>query len=128
MSGIRRFLYLTAGVLCVALAFLGAFLPLLPTTPFLLLASFCFVRSSPRLHEWLLRNRLFGPLLRDWDTHRAVQPHIKVTALCAIPLALGLSAFLSGFNPYVMIGLGILGAIGFVVVWKLPVIDRRDPK
>ena len=64
---IRGFLYVTGGWACLGLAALGAVLPLLPTTPFVLLASWCFYRGSPRIHAWLHRSRTFGPTLDDWQ-------------------------------------------------------------
>src|SRR5947207_1871164 len=89
VPGLRRLLYVAAGSFFVFLAVLGALLPVLPTTPFLLLASYFFLHSSPRLNAWLLRSRLFGPLLRDWQEHRAVRPRVKVTALSIIPPVIG---------------------------------------
>src|SRR5690606_24498656 len=88
----RKALYVALGLVCVVLGALGAILPLLPTTPFLLLASFFFVRSSPSLHAWLLRNRIFGPFLRDWNEHRGVRRPVKIVAICMIFLVGGASA------------------------------------
>ena len=79
-----RPLFIAGGLLCLGLAVLGLFLPLLPATPFLLLAAACFARSSERLHTWMLRHRHFGPLLRDWEAHRAIRPSAKRTATVAI--------------------------------------------
>jgi uncharacterized membrane protein YbaN (DUF454 family) len=62
------------GWLAVALGTLGVFLPLLPTTPFILLAAWCFARSSPRFHHWLLYRSWFGGYLRHWQTYRAMPP------------------------------------------------------
>jgi len=67
--------------IAVVLAVLGIFLPLLPTTPFLLLASACFARSSTRMHQWLLRNRLFGETLRNYENNKAIPLRAKVIAL-----------------------------------------------
>ena len=63
---LMRGVYLALGIGFVALGFIGAFLPVLPTTPFLVLAAACFARSSPRLENWLLQHPQFGPLLRNW--------------------------------------------------------------
>src|SRR6478752_7663781 len=83
-TGLRRGLFLCAGLACVGLAYLGAILPGLPTTPWVLLASYCFARSSPRLERWLKRSPIFGKLLRDWDEHRGVRRPVKVVAACLV--------------------------------------------
>ncbi|SIQ17493.1 hypothetical protein SAMN05880590_102417 [Rhizobium sp. RU35A] len=76
-----RILLMGLGWLFVALGILGAFLPLLPTTPFLLLAVACFTRSSPRLEAWLLNHPRFGPPLRNWREHGAISRRAKVAAV-----------------------------------------------
>lgn len=71
----------TVGVLSVGLGTLGIFLPLVPTTPFLLLAAACFVRSSDRLHQWLMKHRVYGPIIRGYREHRALPASSKATIL-----------------------------------------------
>ncbi len=66
MSSAQRSLYIFLGSASVGLAFLGVVTPLLPTTPFLLLASICFAKSSPKLNEWLLKNKYFGKSLQRY--------------------------------------------------------------
>ncbi|MCP5046819.1 MAG: DUF454 domain-containing protein [bacterium] len=80
------------GSICVGLGFIGIFLPLLPTTPFLLLASACYVRSSPRLYHKLLNNKLFGPYIKSYQEHRAIPLHAKVAALILLWLTIGYTA------------------------------------
>ena len=70
---------------------MGAVLPLVPTTPFLLLAAFAFAKSSPRLHAWLTTHPQFGPLIENWQQHRAIGRGAKRTALLFMVLALALS-------------------------------------
>ena len=77
MKTLLRPLLFGLGWTCVGLGALGLFLPLLPTTPFLLLAAWCFDRSSPRLHGWLLRQPVLGPLLADWRAHGVIRPRAK---------------------------------------------------
>ncbi len=114
-----RPLYLALGAVFFALAVLGAFLPLLPTTPFLLLTSGCLVRSSPTLHARLLRSRGFGPMLSDWERHRGMRPRVKVAALTTLALGVGASVVLGTLPPtlaWVVVGLGAVGAVAILRV------------
>ena len=79
------------GLVFVALGAVGAVLPLLPTTPFILLAAGCFARSSPRLHRWLLESELFGPTLRDWEQRRCMGRGVRRLALSMMALLGGTS-------------------------------------
>ncbi len=87
----RKILLITAGVVSVALATIGIVVPLLPTTPFLLLAAACFVRSSDRLYQWLINHRLFGSYIRNYREHRAVTWQTKVFTLFLLWIAVGYS-------------------------------------
>jgi uncharacterized membrane protein YbaN (DUF454 family) len=86
-----RWLLVSAGVLCTVLAVVGALLPLIPTTPFLLLAGACFARSSPRLQRKLLENRLFGAYLREWQRDRTIPNQAKVKAYVLVVATFGVS-------------------------------------
>src|SRR5215213_7565487 len=90
-TGLVRGLYLAAGLLNVGLAYLGVLLPGLPATPFVLTASYCFSKSSPRLERWLHRAPLIGRLLRDWGEHRGLRRPVKVLAVCLVVTVVGLS-------------------------------------
>jgi len=114
-----RTLYLALGGICVALGAAGVLLPLLPTTPFLLLASFFFVRSSPALDAKLRRSPLFGPLLEDWSRYRGVRLHVKITALSALGLAVTSSLYFGALSFHARIALCVLASIGAVVVLRL---------
>ena len=76
-----RWLLVAVGVASVGLGTLGIVVPLLPTTPFLLLAAACFVRSSDRLHNWLMKHRVYGPVIRGYREHKALPASSKVTIL-----------------------------------------------
>jgi hypothetical protein len=122
VEGARRVVYLTLAALFFGLAVVGAILPLLPTTPFLLVTSFLLVRSSPALNEKLLRSRTFGPLLEDWRRHRGVRPRVKVISMAASVTAVTLSAIYGNLPPVGLAILVALGLTGLVVLIRLPVI------
>jgi len=82
-------LLIVVGFFSVGLGFLGIFLPLLPTTPLLLLAAFCFANSSERFHRWLLDNRLLGAYIRDYVEKGGVSLRIKVSAISLIWISIG---------------------------------------
>ena len=126
VKGLRKLMYVSLGCLFVGLAALGVILPGVPTTPFLLLASFFFVRSSPHFHAMLLRSRIFGPFLRDWNEKRAVRPSVKYTTLAVIPATIATSAYFAQFSWPILLVVIALGLVGVTVVVCLPVI-RPDP-
>lgn len=82
------------GVLAILLGIAGIFLPLLPTTPFLLLASYCFMKSSPRCHRWLHQHKIFGPILTTWQEQRAVSKVIKQRGAIMISLSFCFSIYI----------------------------------
>lgn len=88
---LMRMIWFGFGFVCVGLAVAGAALPLLPTTPFLLLAVFAFARSSQRMHDWLLAHRHFGPLIRNWREHGSIDRRTKLVSVLAMIGALSLS-------------------------------------
>lgn len=114
-----RILWATGGLISIGLAFFGVFLPLLPTVPFLLLAAFCFARSSERLHNWLLSHPTFGPPIADWQDNGAINPRAKrlatlsIIAVFAVSLALGL-------RPLILAVQAIVLATVLLFIWTRP--------
>lgn len=92
--GPLRVLLLIGGALSLALGAAGVVVPVLPTTPFLILAVFCFARSSQRIHDWLVSNRLFGPFIRDYFSGQGLSLKTVLPTLAVLWVALGLTAFL----------------------------------
>jgi uncharacterized protein len=119
-------LYLVLASLFFLLAPLGAFLPLLPTTPFLLLTSFCLLCSSPAIDDRRKRSALFGPFLRDWEAHQGVRPHVKITALVTMTITVAASLWFGRLGIASTIILVVLALVGFVVVLRLRTISG-DP-
>jgi uncharacterized membrane protein YbaN (DUF454 family) len=119
-SPLVRGLLLSAGSLCVVLGVIGIFLPLLPTTPFMLLAAACFARSSRRFHDWLLANRTFGPLIREWEKHRAIPRRTKLTAIVLMSLTLATSIVFFVELRWLQILLATVGAALAIWLYRIP--------
>jgi uncharacterized membrane protein YbaN (DUF454 family) len=83
------------GFLFLGLAIVGVFLPLLPTTPFVLLAAGCFAQTSERMHRWILSNPTFGPMIRKWEEKRCVSCRVKSVAIGSMVVVGGTSIFLA---------------------------------
>lgn len=128
-SGLRRRLYLVAGLGCVGLAYLGVLLPGLPATPWVLLAGWCFGRSSPRLHRWLRRSPVFGRLLRDWEEHRGIRRPVKVLAVGLIAVVVTTSVVSGRLPVWARWVVGGAAAVGVgVIVFVVPTAEgRREP-
>lgn len=104
-----------AGWLCMLLGLIGVFLPLLPTTPFLLLAAACFVRSSPKMHARLMAHPRLGPFLEQWRRERSVPPAAKRRAYVVVVVGFALSmALVEGWLLRLVLVLFNLGLLVFL--------------
>jgi uncharacterized protein len=104
-----RGLYIALGWLMVTLGIIGAFVPLMPTTIFLILASWFFARSSPRLEAWLLDHPRFGSTLRAWNDTGAVPRRAK--AMACLGMTAGFALFMIGAHPGLWLALGVAGVM-----------------
>jgi len=114
-----RLLWLTFGLICVAAAMIGVILPLIPTVPFLLLATFCFARSSERLHHWLVTHRRFGPAIEDWNDRGAIRPTAKRLATVSIIAVFTLSLVMQ-LRPMILVIQAITLSAVLVFIWTRP--------
>lgn len=87
----KRRLLIGAGTLCTGLGIIGVFIPILPTTPFLLLAAACYMRSSERFYHWLINNRIFGAYVRNYIEGRGMPIKIKIFTILLLWLTIGLT-------------------------------------
>lgn len=78
---VKKYVLITLGTITLSLGVIGIFLPIIPTTPFLLITSYCYLRSSKSLHTWLLKHPILGRYIKDYLEHRTVSRKIKVVAL-----------------------------------------------
>ena len=113
MKSMARYMLITLGWVCVFLGLLGVPLPLLPTTPFLLLALFFFAKSSPRFHAMLLNNHWFGPALQQWEQDKTIDRKVKHKAMVVVMVTFSISMILVRAEPIVQ---GLLAVIGGVLL------------
>jgi uncharacterized protein len=113
-DSMKRTLYVIAGGLSLLTGVIGIFLPLLPTTPFVLLAAFCFSRGSARLHHWLCNHPWFGPPIRQWQENHTVSRNHKIKALFLILVSFTLTLTLA---PIPLVGKGALLLLALVLMW-----------
>lgn len=105
-----RAIYLFLGLGFTALGVVGAFLPLMPTTVFLIMAAACFARSSPRLEAWILDHKTFGPLVRGWRENGAIPRKAKIMA--CVGMAGGFVVFFVGAHPGPWLALAVAVCLG----------------
>lgn len=112
-----RPVYFVLGLVCLALGVIGAFVPLMPSTIFLILAAWAFARSSTRLEVWLMQHRQFGPVLQAWQRERAIPRRAKLMA--CLGMTLGLLLFFLSVHPepwlLALVALLLLGCAAYVV-------------
>ena len=121
----QRIILLIIGWLAIVLGALGVVLPLLPSTPVILLAAWCFARSSPRFHHWLLYRSWFGKYLRHWQQHRALPPGIKGRAMLLTVATFALSLWLVKLFWLRVMLLCMLAAL-LLFMWRMPVVTEKE--
>jgi uncharacterized protein len=118
-----RIVWIAGGTLSVGIGIAGLVLPLVPTTPFVILAAWCFARSSPELRERLVNSRMLGPSLRDWERERAIARRAKVSASVLFACLVVLSVALQ--FPTWIVALQALAAAGVLLfLWTRPDAQR----
>jgi uncharacterized membrane protein YbaN (DUF454 family) len=118
--GGRRLVYFGLGWFFFGLGVLGAILPVLPTTPFMLLAAWGFSRSSPRFERWLLEHRWFGPSIVRWRAHRVVPLRVKLVSYSTMLVTFSLSLASGRLSWWALVGQGALMAYGAWFLARLP--------
>lgn len=120
-----RTLWFLGGAMALALGAVGVVLPILPTTPFILLAAFCFARSSKRCHAWLIRHPVFGPLISNWTEYGAISRRAKTLAALSMVAVFVLSLVFGAPRFALVLQAVILLMAGGFVLSRPPPPQRR---
>lgn len=120
-----RPLLVALGTVSLALGIAGIFLPLLPTTPFLLLASACYARSNERLHQWLLNHGRLGAYIRAFEEGRGLPLRAKVLSVAVLWASMGYTLYVVS-SPYGRAGLVALGAGVTFYLLRLPTLEKVE--
>lgn len=122
-NGFLKYLFIFLGLVSLALGIIGLVMPVLPTTPFLLLASFLFYRSSKRLHDWLLRNKVLGEYIRNYQTYHAIKRNTKIMSIIFLWCTLSISFSLVD-NLYIRILLVVIGLVGTTHILSIKTLEN----
>lgn len=121
-----RWLLWTTGTIALILGIAGAFLPVLPTTPFILLAAACYAKASERFHQRLLNHPTFGPTIRNWEQYRSIAPRTKKVAITMMTLSIGASIYVVREHLWLQLLLGTIALSVGTWMWRLP--EHTDPE
>ncbi len=120
VAGTKRILFIILGWLCLILGTLGIFLPILPTTPFALLAAYFFSKSSKTLHEWLLSQKHLGPLIKDWERSGVIRTRAKILATVTMILLFSYTTIFVQVPLGIKILVNLIGVAVLTFIWTRP--------
>lgn len=124
LNSIKKYLLIFLGSLSLTLGIIGAFIPVLPTTPFLLLASFCYLRSSKKMYDWLINHKILGAYIYSYTIYKAVPRKTKIGALVFLWSTLTISIV---FVPVIYIRIFLL-VVGVSVTIHLLILKTLSPE
>jgi len=116
---LKKPIYILLGSISVVIGVIGIFLPGLPTTTFLLIASFFYVRSSPKLYDWLINHKVLGKFISDYQKHKAISLKHKILSLTMMWFFIGISVMYFVEKDFINIILLLCGLIGTVIVLSI---------
>lgn len=120
----RRYLYLIVGSLALAAGVLGVFLPILPTTPFVLLAAWCFLRSSDKLYAWVIDNETFGPTVKNYQEGKGITQKTRIKAIVMMWATISISVYFFVSNLYVIAVMYLIAISVSLYLYRLPTITE----
>ena len=117
MREMRTWFWWFVGFAGLGLAIVGTVMPIMPTVPFLIVATYGFNRSSPRFHAWIMEHRIFGPQIREWLDHRAIDPRVKAFVVVSMAVGLAVSFFLLP-RVWWLLQVAVLALVGAYIVTR----------
>ena len=120
MKPIHKYLFLAAGFISMIFGFIGMFLPILPTTPFMILAAFCFSKSSEKLHKWLLSRPHIGKLITDWEKHGVIRMKAKIYSTIVIIPLFSYTLIFVNVNNWIKALLVLIALAVLSFIWSRP--------
>ena len=119
-GSIKKVIYFIVGGISLVAGILGVFLPVIPTTPFILLSAWCFFRSSQRLYQWVISNKRFGPTIKNFHGGKGITKNLKIRAIVMMWLAITLSVYFYISNTYLIALLYIIAIVVSIYLYRLP--------
>jgi|TARA_B110000238_G_scaffold188341_1_gene219273 uncharacterized membrane protein YbaN (DUF454 family) len=115
----KLYFLICTGWLSIILGVIGIIMPLLPTTPFILLAAGCFAKSSPKFHQWLVGHAFFGPFISNYNSDSGIPKNVKIKAIIFIWITLSISILLIKIS-WLRLIIFLLGLIITTILWRTP--------
>ena len=129
MRNLKKKLYVTFGFLAVALAIVGVFIPGLPTVPFLLVALFCFERSSKKYHDMIMNNKYFGPVLQDYYSGKGLTSSVKIKAILFLSCGMAFSIYkIQNLHARIVLAVVWLGVAIHIILLKTKKTKNKSNK
>lgn len=125
-SRAMRIAFIALGMIALGLGIAGVVLPVLPTTPFVLLAAACFARGSQRFHDWLLAHPLFGPIIIEWNEYGSIPWRTKIVAIVLMSTTLTVSIVFFIEPRWLQAALALLGMLLATWLYRVPSRDHPD--
>jgi len=125
-DSIKKGILVTSGTLFLILGIIGIFIPLLPTTPFLLLAAACYIRGSKRFYIWLIKNRWLGEYIKNYQEGRGVPLNVKIITIIVLWLTIIFSTFIIVSNFIIRIILFVIAISVTIHITKIKTLDRNE--
>jgi uncharacterized membrane protein YbaN (DUF454 family) len=122
---LRQWFYGTLAMMSLGMAWVGLLLPGIPTIPFVLLTAHFALKSSPALRKKLLNNRTFGPMMRDWDEHRAIRRSVRNRAYLLTLTVAGITLLLTPSSPVLYVAIVTMSGIGLFLISRIPVLETQ---